>query len=118
MRMSSLENVYCKNKSEKSFKAYKKQKNFCSRLFFNNFNLYSVTHNKLFWKAIKPFFSNEGNYRSQTKLVEKDDVLDEDDLIGKELKDFFKNAMPTLNIKENSVITNRKSDDQTILLIL
>ena len=88
--MSSLENVYCKNKSEKSFKAYKKQKN----------------------------FSNEGNYRSQTKLVEKDDVLDEDDLIGKELKDFFKNAMSTLNIKENSVITNRKSDDQTILLIL
>ena len=63
MRGSNLEKVYYKNKSEKSFKAGMKQKNFCSRLykkerkrFFSNFNLSFVTDNKLFWKMIKPFF--------------------------------------------------------------
>ena len=99
MRRSDLEKVHHKNKSEKSFKAYKKQKNFCSRLykkerkrFFNNLNPSFVTDNKLFWKTIKPFFSNKGNYGSQIKLVEKDEVLQDDDLIAKELNKFFKNA--------------------------
>ena len=78
MRRSRLEKVYHKNKLEKSFKAYKKQKNFCSRLykkerkrFFNNPNPSFVTDSKFFWKTIKPFFSNKGNYGSQIKLVEK-----------------------------------------------
>ena len=116
MRRSHLEKVYYKNKSEKSFKAYKKQKTFCSRLYkkerirvFNNLNPSFVTDNKLFWKTIKPFFSNKVNYGSQIKLVEKDEVLQDDDQIAKELNKFFKNAVPTLNIKENRFITNRSS---------
>ena len=118
MRRSHLEKVYYKNKSEKSFKAYKKQKNFCSRLykkerkqFFNNPNPSFVIDNKLFWKTIKPFFSNKGNYGSQIKLVEKDEVLQDDDLIAKKLNKCFKNVVSTLNIKENRFITNRSSDD-------
>ena len=117
MRRSHLEKVYYKNKSEKSFKAYKKQKNFCIRLhknerkrFFNNLNPSFVTDNKLFWKTIKPFFSNKGNYGSQIKLVEK---LRDDDQIAKELNKFFKNVVSALNIKENRFITNRSSDGIT-----
>ena len=120
MRRSHLEKVYYKNKSEKSFKAYKKQKNFCSRLykkerkwFFNSLNPSFVTDNKLFWKTIKPFFSNKGNYRSQIKLVEKDEEWQDNDLIAKELNKFFKNVASTLNIKENSFITNISSDGIT-----
>ena len=120
MRRSHLEKVYYKNKSENSFKAYKKQKNFRSRLyqkerkrFFNNLNPPFVTDNKLFWKTIKPFFSNKGNYGSEIKLVEKDEVLKDDDLIAKELNKFFKNAVSTLNIKDNRFITNRSSDGIT-----
>ena len=120
MRRSHIEKVYYKNKSEKSFKAYKKQKNFCSRLykkeskrFFNNLNPSFVTDNKLFWKTIKPFFSNKGNYGSQIKRVEKDEVLQDDDLIAKELNKFFKNAVSTLNVKENRFITSRSSDGIT-----
>ena len=119
-RFYLLEKVYCKNKSEKSFKAYKKKKSSCSRLykkerkrFFNNLNPSFVTDNKLFWKTIKPFFSNKGNYGSQIKLVEKDEVLQEDDLIAKELNEFFKNAVSVLNIKENRIITNRSSNFST-----
>ena len=36
-----------------------------------------------------------------------------DDLIAKEPNKFFKNAVSTLNIKENSFITNRSSDGIT-----
>ena len=107
MRTSHLEKVYYKNKSEKSFKAYKKQKNFCSRLykkerkrFFNNLNPSFVTDNKLFWKTIKPFFSNKGSYGWQIKLVEKDEVLEDDDLITKELNKFFKNALSKYQRKQ------------------
>ena len=71
IRSSYLEEVYYKSKSEKSFKAYKKQKNFCSRLykkerkrFFNSLHPSFVTNNKLFWKTIKPFYSDMGNYGS------------------------------------------------------
>ena len=110
MRWSHVEKVCYKNKSEKSFKAYKKQKHFCSRLykkerkrFFNNLNPSFVTDNKLFSKTIKPFFWNKGNYGSQIKLVEKDEVLQDDELIAKELNNFFKNAESTWNIKESSL---------------
>ena len=105
---------------KKSFKAYKKQKNIYSRLykkvrkrFFNDLNQSFVTDNKLFWKTTKPFFSNKRNYKLQIKLVEEDEVLEKDHLIAKELKKFFKNAVSTINIKENRLITNRSSDGIT-----
>ena len=60
-----------------------------------------------------PFFSNKGNYESQIKLVEKDEVLQDNDLIATVLNKFFKNAVSTLNIKENRFITNRSSDSIT-----
>ena len=54
-----------------------------------------------------------GNYGSKIKLVEKDEVLQDDDLIAKEPNKFFKNAVSPLNIKENRFITNRPSDGIT-----
>ena len=56
---------------------------------------------------IKPFFTDKGNYGSQIKPV-----LQDDDLIAKELNEFFKNAVSALNIK-SSFITNRTSGNIT-----
>ena len=39
--------------------------------------------------------------------------MQDDDLIAKELNKFFKNAVSTLNIKENNFITNRPLDGIT-----
>ena len=39
--------------------------------------------------------------------------MQEDDLIAKELNEFFKNAVSALNVKENRIITNRSSDVST-----
>ena len=109
-----------KTNRKKALRHIRNKKNFYSRLykkerkrFFNNLNPFFVTDNKLFWKTTKPFFSNKGNYRSQVKLVEKDEILQGDDPIAMELNKFFKNAVSTLNIKENRFITNRSLDGIT-----
>ena len=103
-----------KKRTDKSLRAYQKQKNYCSRLykrerkkFFNKLNPFFVNDNKLFWKTIKPFFSNKGSSGSNIKLVEKDEILQDDKKVAEELNTFFKNAVSTLDINENSSIINQ-----------
>ena len=96
-RRSYLKKNYFK-KTDHYLRAYKKQKNYCSRLykkerkkFFNGLNPPFVTENKLFWKTIKPFFSDKGNYGANIKLVEEEEVLQNDSEIAEKLNEFFKN---------------------------
>ena len=70
------------NKTDQSLRAYKKQKNCSSRLykketkkFFNGLNPSFVIDNKLFWKTVKPFFLDKGNYGANIKLIEGEEVL-------------------------------------------
>ena len=100
---------------KQNLEAYKKQQTFVvdftkkeRKRFFYNFN--SSLHIKLFWDIVKPLFSNKGNYGAHIKLVEKDEVLQDSDLIAKQLNAFFKNAASALNANENNFITNRTSD--------
>ena len=65
--------------------------------------------NKLFWKAVKPFFSNKGSHRGNRKLVEGDKLLQDDSEVAEELNNFFKEAVSTLNVNENSYIINPDS---------
>ena len=81
MRRSYLENVYFKNRTENSLRAFEKQKSFCSRLykkeskrFFNSLNLSFVKDNKLFWKTVKPFFSNKGDHGANIQLDEDNEL--------------------------------------------
>ena len=62
-KRSMLENKYHKNKSVDSLRAYKKQKNFCSRLFkkerkryYTNLDPKNVTDSKTFWKIVTFLF--------------------------------------------------------------
>ena len=80
MKRSYLEKIYLKKKTTQSLEKYKKQKNYCSRLykkerkkFFNNLNTSFVNDNKLFWKTVKPFFSNKGSFGNKIKLVENEE---------------------------------------------
>ena len=92
MKRSQLENIYCKTLTEKSLKAYKKQKNYVSRLykkerkmFFNSLNSSVISDNRKFWKTVKPLFSNKGNYGNKIKLVENEEIIDDD----RRTKQFF-----------------------------
>ena len=67
MRRFHLQKVCYKNKLEKALKHIRNRKTFAAdcvkkKRFFNNLNPSFVNDNKLFWKTIKPFFSNKENY--------------------------------------------------------
>lgn len=47
------------------------------------------------------------------KLVEKDEVLQADNLTAKELREIFKNVVSKLKINKNTFITIRVSDKLT-----
>ena len=112
-KILSWEKVF--KKTDHSLRAYKKQKNYCSRLykkerkqFFNGQNPSFVTDNKLFWKTVKQFFSDQGNYGANIKLVEGEEVFQNDSKIAEKLNEFFKNAVSTLGITENSFVINEE----------
>ena len=93
MKISYLEKVYFKKQTTQSLERYKKQKNYCSRLykkerknFLISLNTLFVNDNKLFWKTVQPFFSNKGSFRNQIKLVQNDELLQDD-------KNFFFSKM-------------------------
>ena len=108
MKRSQLENIYSKTLTEKSLKAYKKQKNYVSRLykkerkmFFNSLNSSVISDNRKFWKTVKPLFSNKGNYGNKIKLVENEEIIDDDTKVAEELNNFFKTAVASLDIHRN-----------------
>ena len=59
-------------------------------------------------ETIKPFFSDKGNYGANIKLVEEEEVLQNDSEIAEKLNEFFKNAVSTLGITENSFAINEE----------
>ena len=63
-----------------------------------------MSDNKLFWKTVKPFFSNNGSHRGNIKLAEGDKLLQNDRQAAEELNNFFKDAVSTLDLNENSYI--------------
>ena len=74
MKRCQLEKTYFKTFSEKSLKAYRKQKNYVSRLYkkerkivFDSLNPSIISGNRKFWKNIKPLFSNKGNFGNKIK---------------------------------------------------
>ena len=67
--------------------------------------------NEAFWKVIKPFFTNKNTFGRNIKLIEKEEILKDDTEIAEELNLFFSNAFKSLNIAENTCITNRVFDN-------
>ena len=65
-----------------------------------------MSDNKLFRKNVKPFFSNNGSHRGNLKLVEGDKLLQDDSEVAEELNNFFKEAVLTLDVNENSYLIN------------
>ena len=55
---------------------------------------------------VKPFFSDKGNYGANIKLVEEEEVLQNDSEIAEKLNEFFKDAVSILGITENYFIRN------------
>ena len=108
MKRSRLENKFYKNRTEESSKAFKKQKNYCNRLykrerrnFYTQLDLKEVTDNKMFWKTVSPLFGNKGGCKENIVLVDGDKVISEDAELAQTFNDYFENCVNALNISEN-----------------
>ena len=70
-------------------------------MFFNSLNPSVISGNRKFWKILKPFFSNKGNYGNKIELVENEEIIDDDTKVAEELNNFFKTAVASLDIHGN-----------------
>ena len=62
MRRSMFESKYLKNRNSENKEVYRKQKNYCSRLYkkerkkyYAKLDLKNITENNKFWRTVKPF---------------------------------------------------------------
>ena len=109
MRRTQLQNRFYKSRTLDDSKAFKKQRNYTSRLykiqrkkFYNNIDLNKFTDNKTFWKNVNPLFSEKNKSQNKITLVENDKIITDDTELAQTFNDFFKNAVNNLNIPQNS----------------
>ena len=110
MRRSQLQTKYFKNKSENNYLAFKKQRNFCSKLYkkdrkkyYNSLDIKNITDKKQFWKTIKPFLPEKSKVTSKIKLKDKNKIISNDDKVAEEFSTFFENVVKSLNIKPRNL---------------
>ena len=77
MTRSRLKNRLHRIKTQETQTAYKVQRNVCTRLlrkskrsYYNNLNTSVITNNKMFWKTVKPLFSN--NSTSSENIIDRE----------------------------------------------
>lgn len=82
MNRTRLLNRFRKVKSELNRRAYTKQRNYCVKLLrkrkkdlYNNLNIKNITDNKLFWKTMKPCFSDKLLKDEKITLVEEEKIF-------------------------------------------
>ena len=117
MRRSQLENKYRKQRTRENKTLYKKQKNFCSRLYkkerakyYANLDIKKITDNKTFWKTIKPFRSNKSKNSGKILLSENGTILTDEEIISETFNDFFKKSVEMFQINENKYLLDNVDD--------
>ena len=122
MKRSYLKNRVYKHGTPTENQAYKKQKNYCNRLykrerrkFYSNLNLNKITDNKKFWNTMKPLFSDKGVGGENIILVDNDKIISEDQEVAQKFNTFFKNAVTSLGIEENRfLLTETKGNESNV----
>ena len=77
MKRSRLTNNFLNTKNDIDRKAYNEQRNLwvilimSDKNFFSNINTSDITDNKIFWKTVKPYFTDKIKTKSKITLIEK-----------------------------------------------
>ena len=114
MRRSALKNRYYRDRLPESERAFKKQRNYTTKLlkkekkrYYYSLNVNNYTDNKKFWNTVKPLFSNYNGGSKTITIVDDDNVISNDEDIANTLNKFFENSTKTLGIRENNILLNR-----------
>ena len=90
-------------------KLFKRQRNFCSRLYKREkkqtlitFN--KITNNKLFWKIVKPLLSDKGVNTTKVSLVDGGKTVTENKEVKKTLNHYFRTEVRFPDIIENKCL--------------
>ena len=96
MTRFKLRNRYLKNRNQENRAIYVKQRNYCVSLlrkskkkYYENLDERNLMDNKLFWKTIKPSFSDEIVTRDRTHLTENGGVVKTELETAETLNNFF-----------------------------
>ena len=116
MRRSALKNKLYKDYTLENDNAYRKQRNFCSKLykkvrkrFYDKLDTNNINDNRLFWKTVKPFLSEKGTLLAKITLVESGEIISEDKIISETFNTFFADTVNKLDIQENKLLLNPTS---------
>ena len=108
MVRSKLRNIFNKNRDYENWFKYKRQRNLCLNLlrktkksFYKSLDEKEVSDNKVFWKNVKPFFSDKGVNSSkitQSKkiTVEKNSIIVDENKIANIMNNCCINITKTL----------------------
>ena len=120
MRRSKLESQFLKNRTIKNKAKYKKQNNFCSKLyknewrkFYSNLELNQITDNKRFWKTIKHLVSDKCIHSSAITLINNENVISDDFKLVQTFNNYFKSAVGKLGIKECEVSSDANANSRS-----
>ena len=107
MTRTRLRNKFLRDPSSSNGANYKKQRNFCVSLlrntkinYYNNLDLKLITDNTLFWKTIKPLFSDKTKACKKMTLIEKSSIISDDNAIAETMNNFFSDVIANLEIKK------------------
>ena len=119
---SRLENKYQKLRTTESFNAFRKQRNFCSRLykrerkdFYKKLDIKNYVDTRKFWELNKPFFADKGMTHSKITLIENDRIISDSQEIAETFNNFFKNAVNNLKIPSPVEHLTETTEDDPVL---
>ena len=81
--------------------------------FYNNLNVKYITKNKLFWKTVKPSFTDKTLKDERITLVKNDKVVSDENKLVEIFSKYFGNIVQNLGIDG---LTNISSDNETVTI--
>ena len=88
-----------------------RQHNFCLNIlqktkkqYYISVTMKHVSCNKLFWKSVKPFFSDKISSSSKATLVEDNNIISKKEEIANIMSQYFANMKKSLNLKRNKSV--------------
>ena len=112
MKRTRFWNQFLKHETDENKSRYTKQRNYCVSLlrktktpYYSNLDEKNVTDSKAFWKTVNPFLSDKITSKEKITLIEKNEIVSNDENTAQVLNTFFSNVVGSLNIPSLSPTT-------------
>ena len=114
MKRSRLRNRFLKDKSLENKMLYTQQRNYYVSLlrktkirYFANLNEKNILHNQLFWKIMKPLFSDKSISGDKINFTENGEYVKTEMKTAEVFNNFFSNLVKNLKITQYKILKIR-----------